>query len=188
MIKIDDLNIGDTVCYRVVGNIWKGVILSKKKHLKIETMMGGTKSLKIEDVILPDEEICVIYQRFKRVESYRVEREKYPHLRIPAKNLVSTSTSIQYDEFEYGVLSNEIYPYHYYASYINGNVREMLGIPSHIQQYFEKYEEIIKADKLSVIILFDDKSIITFDISINGYGGISINHESKKHINYSSLL
>lgn len=184
MINIDDLNIGDTVYYRVVGNIWKGVILSKKKHLKIETMMGLTKTLKIEDVILPDEEICVISQRFKRMESYRVERELYPHLRIPAHKLCFTN--IIYDEFEYGIHA-EMTPYQHYVSFIDGNIRELIAIPAFVNGYYEKYKQTIVSEKLSIVILFYDTYMVTYDISVNGYGGISIDYNSKKIINYTEL-
>lgn len=186
-MNINNLNIGDTVYYRVVGNIWKGVILSKKKHLKIETMMGFTKTLKIEDAILPNEEICVIYQRFKKIESYRIERELYPHLRIPAKNICTSSVSSYiYTELIYGT-HQEITPYQHYVSFIDGNIRELIAIPSAVNIYYEKYKQIIENEKLSVVILFYDTYLITYSIDINEYGGVSVDWDSKKIISYKSL-
>lgn len=89
-----DLKIGDKIYYLSEYDFMNGIVLSiGKKNVKIKgnNFSGNTYEIvrPFDKVALPDEIICVVWERWKGVNGrggYRIERKLYPQYRKPAKN------------------------------------------------------------------------------------------------------
>lgn len=98
-------------------NWFRGTIVSEgPKNYKVHVSSQGffsehTKYIPKDKCALPDELVCVVWEKWKGKNGrggYRVERELYPNLRVPAKTVhyqhIGYNALGRVDETKYGIV------------------------------------------------------------------------------------
>ena len=166
----------------ILYTLYKCVLISKGKvNYKVKLENGDIRYAKPDKFILENDEICIVWQKYKGVEgSYRI----YPHMRKMAKVY---ENSYVISEYEYGKLDTPSeYDAHVY--FLDGKIHKTKSIGSYTMKYYEIFKSYVEKNKLSVGVLFYENELEFFSIKKNQYNGIDVTFNNRHIISYNKLL